>query len=83
MDLTEELRNNTEYCVYGWFKWVEPEVRRDSHLVVRLTHNIPHYNFDFEGDSAFSILITPGNLDFVTYNIADQIGAANHPREAV
>lgn len=83
VDLTDEMRNSTEYCVYGWFKFVNPEIRRDSHLVFRLTNNKPNGNFDFEGDSTISLFITPETLQFVTYNIADIIGQQNHAREAI
>lgn len=83
VDLSEELANNIEYCVYGWFKFVEPPIRRDSHVVLRLTHNVPNANFEYEGDSALTILVTNTNIEFVTYNIADVIGQANHPREPI
>jgi hypothetical protein len=83
VDLTEELKSNIEYSVYGWFKFVEPQIRRDAHAVFRLTNNVPNGNYEYEGDSTIMLLITPENLQFVTYNIADEIGSPNHPREAI
>lgn len=83
IDMTPELKSNTEYAIYGWFKFVEPQIRREGHMVFRLTNNIPNGNFEYEGDSTIMLLITQDNLEFSTYNIADEIGGKNHPREVL
>ena len=38
-DFSEEMTDNREYAVYGWFKFKEPKIRRDLHTIFRLTGN--------------------------------------------
>lgn len=75
------MRNNTEYAVYGWFKFEEPRIRRDSHCVFRLSSNKPHSNFEYPGDVTFGLFVQADSLAFVTYNIADDLSGDNNARD--
>jgi len=75
------MRNNTEYAVYGWFKFEEPRIRRDSHCVFRLSSNKPHSNFEYPGDVTFGLFVQADSLAFITYNIADDLSGDNNARD--
>jgi hypothetical protein len=74
------MSNNTEYAVYGWFKFEEPKLRKDAHTIFRLTNNIPNSNFDYMGDSTISLYIIGDQLVFTSYNLDNDMIEEDNPR---
>lgn len=59
----------SEYAVWGWAKWTEPEKRGNQHTLFRLTSDLPgEINDDSEvGDRVLNVIIERGLISFSTY----------------
>lgn len=51
------MAHNKEYGVYGWFKFVEPKIRREMHTVFKLTGHVADQNFVQPGDATLALYV--------------------------
>jgi hypothetical protein len=83
IDFTDELRNNTEYAVYGWFRFEQPSIRREEHCVFRLSSNKPNGNFENPGDVTLGLFVQQESLAFITYNIDNNLSGNDNTRDTI